>query len=98
MAPMFFIQGDTIKKTLRFKNLDSSTDTFQVWFTCKSLQQKVQLTYVENTDWLLQIDAETSKNFRIGEFYFDITIVNDNEQETVIYNGVVTVLNKINTL
>ena len=49
MARLFFIQGDTIETILHFRNLENPDCITEVWFSCKSLNLKLKLQYLQDT-------------------------------------------------
>lgn len=99
MARLFFIQGDTIETILHFRNLENPDCITEVWFSCKSLNLKIKLQYLQDTYWVLKIPASESTNFRVGDFSFDITTkLLDGDIYTVLYQGTVVVKQKVNTV
>ena len=91
------VQGDTLGISLALDNPEGLVIE-HVHFVCKSLNiDEDFIPSNEDNLWALDIDANITKNFWIGNFSFDVTAVSDvGEVFTVIHNGNLRVLHKDN--
>lgn len=91
------VQGDTLGINLALDNPEGLVIE-HVYFVCKSLNiDQDFIPYNDNDLWMLNIDANITKNFWIGDFSFDVTAVSNlGEVFTVIHNGNLRVIYKEN--
>ena len=92
------IQGDTLEVTVDIQNPEEITIQ-KVEFVCKSLGLQEEFTLIDEGDinWGFTIDAERTKNFRVGSFTFDVNAILDSgEVFTVLHNKTIQVLYKYN--
>lgn len=91
------VQGDTLGISLTLDNPEELIIE-HVHFVCKSLNIDEEFVPSNNDNlWALDIDANITQNFWIGNFSFDVTAVSDvGEVFTVIHNGNLRVLHKDN--
>lgn len=91
------VQGDTLGINLALDNPEGLVIE-HVYFVCKSLNiDKEFIPYNDSDLWMLNIDANITQNFWIGDFSFDVTAVSSlGEVFTVIHNGNLRVIYKEN--
>lgn len=92
------IQGDTLEVTVDIDNPEDITIE-KVEFVCKSLGLREELSLLEEGDinWGFTIEAERTKNFRVGTFYFDVNATLDSgDVFTVVYDKPIQVIYKYN--
>ena len=91
------VQGDTLGISLTLDNPEGLVIE-HVHFVCKSLNIDEEFIPSNGDNlWALDIDANVTQNFWIGNFSFDVTAVSDvGEVFTVIHNGNLRVLHKDN--
>lgn len=99
MAHLVCVQGDTLKTDFNFNNVDGFSTIAKACFTCKALGVNAELTSQQDGTWRLLLPTATTKDFKIGEFKFDITIKNSTDEiKTVLYNNTLIVKQKVNTV
>lgn len=92
------VQGDTLDVTVFIENPEQFIIE-KVEFVCKSLGLREELFPVNEEDslWGFTIEAENTKNLRVGNFSFDVTATTDGgEVYTVIHNWNIEVRHKVN--
>lgn len=95
------IQGDyaSFDFILTDQNDVALSNVKSVIFTCKRLATQIELTKIDDTQYGLLIDGNTTQAFEAGNYSYDITVKFKNNQfKTAIYDGVLTILKKENVV
>ena len=92
------IQGDTKNVTFTLTGGDASiVDTLV--FSSMGLGVSQELVKINDTDWMLIFDSEFTSSCRLCTTTFDLTaFCDDNQIQTVVYQGKIEVLKKVNKI
>lgn len=99
MELVTIIQGDTKDISITLDDVGNRV-VREVWFSSKLLGLKSSCSYNGVTkSWDLSIDSNLTATFPAGKFYYDITVIFDNNKVlTTVYKGSGQVLEKENKI